>query len=172
VLWDSVPVFRNKFMRRVAGRPRVLMTTGSVAVVWLLLASTTYAAPAPRKSAGGLCGPLTGAVEKFRFPRLPKSFGGPLATPSKHALAGLTDGTARIKRCSQAEIDDDDEAIQNDAPAARIDSDERANPILRPIGICQGPQTRRLHTRLFSPRSPRGPPADAPTRDWRFGIRD
>jgi hypothetical protein len=163
VLWDSVPVFRNHFMGRFAGRPRVLTTTGSVAVVWLLLASTTtYAAPAPRKNAGGLCGPLTGTVKKFKFPRLPKSFGGPLATPSKHALAGLTDGTARIKRCSQAVLDDDDEAIQNDAPAARIDDDGRANPLLRALGrICHGPQTRLLRTRPFSPRSPRGPPADA-----------
>jgi hypothetical protein len=160
VLWDSVPAFHTDFMVRFAVRPRLLLTTGSAVVACLLLASASYAAPAPRKSSfGRLCGPQTTSFKKL--PRHPKSFGGPLAMPSKHALAGLTDWTARIKRGSQTDLEDDDEAIQNDAPAAQIDHDDRATPVLRPLGLCHGSRTRPLHTRPLSPRPTRGPPADA-----------
>jgi hypothetical protein len=132
------------------------MTTGSAVVVWLLLASASYAAPAPKKGGpGGVCGPHSTSIKKL--PRHLKSFGGPLATPSKNALSGLTDWMARIKRV-RTDLNEDDAAIQNDAPAAQIDHDDRADPVLRPLGICHGSQTRLPHTRPFSPRSPRGPP--------------
>jgi hypothetical protein len=142
-----------------AVRPRLLTTTGSAVVFWLLLASTSYAAPAPKKSGpGGVCGPYSASFKKH--PRHPKSFGGPLATPSKNALAGLTDWAARVKRV-RTDLNEDDAAIQNDAPAAHLDDDDRDDPVLRPLGLCHRAQTRLPHTRPFSPRSPRGPPAEA-----------
>jgi len=73
-------------------------------------------------------------------------------------MAGLSDATARLQRGTRANLDDDDEAIQSDASAARIDADDRPVPALRPLGLLHGSviPLPRLHT--FSPRSPRGPP--------------
>jgi hypothetical protein len=76
-------------------------------------------------------------------------------------MAGLMDLTALLKRGLRANLPDDDEAIQNDAPAARIDGDGRPIPALLPLGVLQGFFDRRLSTHSFSPRSPRGPPTSA-----------
>lgn len=133
------------------------MKAGSTVLVWLLFASVGYAAPNPgRGVTGRACSPNATKVRKLM--RHPKSFGGPVALPSKRALAGLSDATARLQRGSRAYLSDDDEAIQSDAAAARIDADDRAVPALRPLGVLHGPIAllRPLHT--SSPRSPRGPP--------------
>jgi len=71
------------------------------------------------------------------------------------------DLTALLKRGLRANLPDDDEAIQNDAPAARLDIDGRSIPALLPLGVLQGFLDRRLSTHAFSPRSPRGPPTSA-----------
>jgi len=76
-------------------------------------------------------------------------------------VAGLTDLTALLKRGLRANLPDDDEAIQNDAPAARIEIEGRPIPALRPLGVLLGSFDRRLCTHPFSPRSPRGPPTSA-----------
>jgi hypothetical protein len=76
-------------------------------------------------------------------------------------LAGLIDLTTVVKRGLRANLADDDEAIQNDVPAARIDVDQRPVPPLLPLGVLQGSFDRRLSTHAFSPRSPRGPPIPA-----------
>jgi hypothetical protein len=148
-------------MRPLRVSSRLLIKVSTVAALWLLCASVGYAAPAPRTgTAGRVCDPHATAL-RSKPGRIPKSFGGPLATPSKHVLAGLTDGTARIRRGSQTDLNDDDEAIQNDAPAARIDEDDRPVPVLRPLGVLHGPFAPLLNSRAFSPRSPRGPPESA-----------
>jgi hypothetical protein len=148
-------------MHPTAVRSRLLIKVSSLAVLWLLFASVGYAAPAPRKSmAGRVCDPHTAAL-RTKLARHQKSFGGPVASPSKHVLAGLTDGTARLRRGSQTDLTDDDEAIQNDAPAARIDEDDQAVPVLQPVGILHGPFAPLFRSRAFSPRSPRGPPESA-----------
>jgi len=133
------------------------MKAGSAVLLWLLSVSIGHTAPNPgRYVAGRACSPNAAKVRKLM--RHPKSFGGPVALPSKRALAGLSDATARLQRGSRADLSDDDEAIQSDAAAARIDADERPAPVLRPLGVLQGPtpQLRPLHT--SSPQSPRGPP--------------
>ena len=144
-------------MRRVFTiRTRLLMRASSVAVLWLLFASVGYAAPAPQATAGRVCDNSTVLSKKQLRHR--KSFGGPLARPSTRAQAGLIDPMALMKRGSFPDDDDDDAAIQNDAPAAQIDADERPTPALRPIGLLPRTDDPRLPDRAFTPRSPRGPP--------------
>ena len=78
------------------------MRVSSLAVLWLLCASTSYAAPGPKRvAAARVCDPHSTTVRKL--PRPQRSFGGPLAMPSKHMLAGLTDGSAQIKRGSETD---------------------------------------------------------------------
>jgi len=67
------------------------------------------------------------------------------------------DLTALLKRGLRANLPDDDEAIQNDVPAARLESDDPIPALLR-LGVLQGFFDRRLSIHSFSPRSPRGPP--------------
>jgi hypothetical protein len=144
-------------MRRAFDGRRLLMNASSVAVLWLLCASLGNAAPAPpRAAAGRSCDAKTTTLRKLSRP--PKSAGGPLKAASAHTLAGFADSRQALKRASHPDIDDDGQAIQNDAPAARIEVDERPAPTLRELGILPSPHRRRVHTRAFTPRSPRGPP--------------
>jgi hypothetical protein len=137
---------------------RFLLKAGSVVALWLLCASVTYAAPGPRRNVvGRACAANSTPVHKLS--RRPKSSGGPVALPSKRALSGLSDITARLKRAAtRANVADEDQAIQSDTSAARIESDDRQTPVLRPIGILAGCFDRLPRPDLFSPRSPRGPP--------------
>jgi hypothetical protein len=144
----------------IAGRA-VLMKASATIALLLLCAPAAEASPAlarhghVRRS----CSQKAGYARKI--PRRPRAPVGPIARPSTHALAGLMDLTALLKRGLRANLPDDDEAIQNDAPAARLDDDGRAAPALLPLGVLQGFFDRRLSTRSFSPRSPRGPPTSA-----------
>jgi len=136
---------------------RFLMKAGSVVALWLLSVSTGYAAPgSARNIVGRACSPKAAPVRKLI--RHSKAAGGPVALPSKRAMAGLSDIAAHLRRGTGAAFSDDDEAIQSDASAARIDADDRAVPALRSLGVLHKSivPLPRLHT--FSPRSPRGPP--------------
>ena len=138
---------------------RLLIKSGSTIVLLLLTASLAQAAPGPGRRAGRLCDPQSTATIR-KLARHPKSFGGPVkrfARPSGSAL--LSDLTARLQRGKRAPAADDDEAIQNDAPAARIDVDDGQPPALRQLGLLIGLVDRHPRTRAYSPRSPRGPPA-------------
>jgi hypothetical protein len=134
------------------------MKTGcGVVALWLLAASTTYATPGPaRNIVGRSCSPQAAPVRKLM--RQSKAAGGPVALPSKRAMAGLSDVTAHVKRGTRASFSEDEEAIQSDTSAARSDADDRAVPGLRALGVLHGliVPLPRLHT--LSPRSPRGPP--------------
>jgi hypothetical protein len=148
------------FMRRILPKRRLLVATGSVVVLALLSASVGYAAPAPRRVAPRhACGPNATSPRKL-LPRV-KSFGGPVKRPSARASIGLTEPTASLKRCCRANLADEDDPIQNDAPAAYADPDERVRPDLRSAGALHRPDHRLLRPRAFSPRSPRGPPVAA-----------
>jgi hypothetical protein len=137
--------------------PRLLMKAGCVAALWLLSVSASSAAPGPRRNiVGRACSAQS--VPVHNLARQPKSFGGPVARPSQRALVGLSDVTARLKRATRAGVGDDDEAIQSDASAARIESDDRTAPALRELGILHGSFDRLPPPHIFSPRSPRGPP--------------
>lgn len=83
---------------------------------------------------------------------------GPVAKGPKKRRGVLISTTPRIRRGSYSAGADDDQAIQNDSPAARIDVDERPEPALRPLGLLSSPLDRLPFDRLFCPRSPRGPP--------------
>jgi hypothetical protein len=144
----------------LATRPTVIRASGALAVL-LLCGSITYAASAGPRRAGihRACFEQTSGIRKI--PRHQKSLGGPLAQPSMHLPAGLIDLTTIVKRGLRANLADDDEAIQNDVPAARIEVDQRLVAPLLSLGVLQGSFDRRLSTHTFSPRSPRGPPTSA-----------
>jgi hypothetical protein len=134
---------------------RTIMRTSGALALWLLCASLADAAPVQRGAAGPLCDPQTPAHRKL--PRHPKSFGGPL----RESRGVVTDMTARLQRGRRANLLGDDDAIQNDAPAAQIDIDERATPALPCLGVLLGSADGRADTLPLSPRSPRGPPVTA-----------
>jgi len=146
-------------MRSVSSIVRTLATAGSVGLLSLLSVLPASAAPSPQRgSAGPVCDPQTTTFRKLA--RHAKSYGGPL----KRAAAlqfGLTDPTARMLRATRTSFDTDEAAIQNDAPAARIDEDGRPVPSLRLLGLLPRAVDGRLRSPAFSPRSPRGPPISA-----------
>jgi hypothetical protein len=144
-------------MRFPSSPVRILMKGGGLALIWLLVPSLASAAPTPRRVSGRVCEPH--AVRLRKLPRAPKSYGGPVVQPSTSAEAGLSDVVVRLQRFIPASVNDDDEAIQNDAPAAWIDAAERLSPALGRLGVLARACVRHPNTQAFSPRSPRGPPA-------------
>ncbi len=128
-------------------------------VVLLSLVSVCLADAAPRRGTSGpICDPQTPVARKL--PRHPKSFGGPLKRPSSHAMAGLSDLSARMLRGTRAYLGDDVAAIQNDTPATGTNANDCLVPSLRPLEII-GSLNVQPRSRAFSPRSPRGPPLSA-----------
>jgi len=147
-------------MRFISSPLRTLTVACSVVLFSPLSVCVAEAAPTPRRQhAGPICDPQTPALRKL--PRHPKSFGGPLRTLSHRALAGLIDTASQMRRGTHADLDGHDAAIQTDAPAAHVDAEDCPIPSLHPLGGLIGSLDLRLHTRTFSPRSPRGPPYPA-----------
>jgi len=143
---------------RVTWSPlRTLITACSLLVLSLLSASAADAAPR-RRAPGPMCDAQTPVIRKL--PRHPRSFGGPIKLPSRHALAGLQDITARMRRGTRAYLGDEVAAIQNDTQATGTDAGDCLIPSLLPLEIVA---SLELHprSRAFSPRSPRGPPLPA-----------
>lgn len=129
----------------------------SIALLSLLTVSLADAAPR-RAASGPLCDPQTPVARKL--PRHPRSFGGPLKRPSSHALAGLQDLAARVRRGTRAFLGENAAVIQNDTPVSETDASDCLIPSLRPLEII-GALVVHPHSRAFSPRSPRGPPLPA-----------
>jgi len=140
---------------------RFLLKAGSCIVAcWLLSVATVHAAPGPtRNIVGRSCSPKAAPVRKLI--RQTKAAGGPVALPSKRAMAGLTDATAHFKRGTRAIFTEDDEAIQSDTQAAHRDADDHALPPLCALGVLHGLAVPLPRLHIFSPRSPRGPPIHA-----------
>jgi hypothetical protein len=143
-------------MRGMSLNVRTLMKTCGAALLPLVCASIVYAAPAPRRAAGPICDPQTPAASR-KLPRHPKSYGGPLADRLSSRML-LTDLRARMVRGMRADLTSDEAVIQNDAPVAQMDGDDRPIPALRPLGLLIGPRDVRPDSEATSPRSPRGPP--------------
>jgi hypothetical protein len=141
-------------MRLTSSSLRALMIAGGISMLSLLSVSVADAAPR-RGTSGPLCDPQAPVARKL--PRHPRSFGGPLKLPSSHALAGLQDVTARIRRGVRAYLGDEVAAIQNDTTATGTDADDCLIPALLPLEIVTSLDLR-APSRAFSPRSPRGPP--------------
>ena len=146
-------------MRSVSSLVRTLVTAGSLLLLWLMSVVPAYAAPSGRY-AGPVCDPQTTTLR--RLARQPKSFGGPLKQArTRQLLFGLTDPTARLQRSTRATYNSDEAAIQNDAPAARIDEEGRPVPSLCRLGLLARPLDGGLRSPAFCPRAPRGPPLAA-----------
>jgi hypothetical protein len=148
-------------MRSAIASRIVLMRASGAIALWLLCATAAFGAPAAPRHASTHRACSQKPTYAHKVPRHPKSLGGPLARRSTQAVAGLTDLTALLKRGLRASLPDDDEAIQNDTPAAPIGIDGRPIPALLSLGVLQGSFDGRLCTHAFSPRSPRGPPTSA-----------
>jgi hypothetical protein len=153
-LWDSDVIPSGNLVPMpfaIATRPALMKASGAAAAL-LLCVSVAYAAAAGLRDAGDhrACFEQTSLIH----PR--KSLGGPPAPRSMRL--GFIDLTTHVKRGQRANVPDDDEAIQNDVPAARIEIDDRRVPALLPLGVLQGSLDRPLTIHTFSPRSPRGPP--------------
>ena len=84
------------------------------------------------------------------MPHRPKAFGGPLKRPSSHALAGLQDIAARMRRGTRAFLGYPVAAIQNDTPVNDTDYDDCLTPSLRPLELIGALDLQ-----------PRGPPLSA-----------
>jgi hypothetical protein len=134
-----------------------LTLAGSIVVLSLLSVCQADAAPR-RGTSGPICDPQAPVAR--RLPRHPRSFGGPLKRPSSHAMAGLSDLSARIRRGTRAYLGEEAAAIQNDTPSTGIDADDCLVPSLRPLEVIGSPNLQP-RSRAFSPRSPRGPPPQA-----------
>ena len=144
-------------MRFTSSPLRALTLAATIAV--LSLASVRPADAAPRRIASGpICDPQTPAARKL--PRHPKSFGGPLKRPSSHALAGLQDISARIRPGTHTVLGENVAVIQNDSSAAITDAGDHLIPSLLPLEIIRSLDLQP-RSRVFSPRSPRGPPLSA-----------
>ena len=130
---------------------------GGIALLSFLSVSPVDAAPR-RGTSGPICDPQAAVARKL--PRHPRSFGGPVKRPSRHALVGLQDITARMLRGTRAFLGDEVAAIQNDTPAAGTGAGDCLAPTLRPLEII-GSLDLQPRSRAFSPRSPRGPPLSA-----------
>jgi hypothetical protein len=135
----------------------MLKTIGGVLLLWLLSATLADAAPIAGRRSSPVCDSHTSTLRKLR--RQATSFGGPLKRMMKRrATAVVIDTTGRITRAARAPIDEDDAAIQNDAPVSPVHADDRPVPALQPLGVLPRSLDLRLSSHTFSPRSPRGPP--------------
>jgi hypothetical protein len=144
-------------MRFTSSPLRALTTAASIALLSLLTVSLADAAPR-RGASGPICDPSTPVARKL--PRHPRSFGGPVKRPSIHALAGLQDLAARVRRGTRAFLGETIAVIQNDTPVDETDASDRLLPSLRPLDIVAA-RVVQPRSRAFSPRSPRGPPVPA-----------
>ena len=139
-------------MRFVSSSVRTLTVACSIVLFWLLSVCVADAAPTRHRNAGPICDPQATTLPKL--PRHPKSFGGPLRTLSYRALLGLIDTASQMRRGTHADLDGDEAAIQNDAPAAHVDAEDCPIPELHSLGVLIGSLDLRLYSRTFSPRSP------------------
>jgi len=142
---------------RFDSRPlRLVMTAGTVAVLWLLAASVGEPFPVPHHTnAAPICDSATTPVPKLA--RRHKSSGGPVVRTRRSRAGLLPHLTTHLHRTVRLRLAEDRDAIQTDA-AAGVDPDNRASLSLRSIGVLIGPLDRRPSSRTYSPRSPRGPP--------------
>ena len=117
-------------MRFSSSTLRMLMKAGSLVFVtsWLLSASVLSAPAAPVAGSGPAC------------------------------FAPARSADAVMLRAIAQRADDGDAAIQDDAPAARLDFDESVAPPLEPMGTLACARDSLPSHRTYSRRSPRGPP--------------
>jgi hypothetical protein len=138
---------------------RVLVRAGGLVTICLLWASIASAAPAPRAATKSSSKTVCDPVATRRLPRHPRSFGGPLRQPKQ--LLTFDELTSHVARTPQGDLGNENQAIQNDAPAARMDAGDRPEPTLRALGLLAGSIDPHPRTLACSPKAPRGPPVAA-----------
>ena len=136
-------------------------------LVVCLCAASVDAAPRTRRHDGrrhpakavAVTAPSCGTSLTLRaLQRQSRSVAGPVARTSTVPHAGLPLPKPLLNRGSHAPLSDNDAAIANDAPVARIDADEGVRPALRALGFLASFFDPLPPSRVFSPRSSRGPP--------------
>jgi hypothetical protein len=142
-------------MRFSTSSIRSLRAITSILLLWLMSTVPAGAAPSRRGPVGAVCDAQTLTLHNLRHQ--PRAFGGPRKTLTPRAIALITDTSSHLQHTSRTQ-DNDDAAIQNDAPAARIDDDEQQIPSLQPLGVLHRARDQHPRSRTFFPRSPRGPP--------------
>ena len=140
---------------------RVLVRAVCLLALLILGASLAEAAPGLTSRGGGRQPYDSHLTSLRKLLRRQQSFGGPVRTHRLKAAAEKKFGPwARIQRAKRVHTVDDDEAIQNDAPAARFDHGDDL-PALAPLGMLAHVVDAIPVTHASSPRAPRGPPPPA-----------
>jgi hypothetical protein len=152
-------------MRPSSSILRTLLKASGLVVPCLLSLAVAEVARADQSQVSGtprrrqmVCDPRMAPLRKVMAA---KASQGPVASRSKRMPRGLTDTTARLLRASRTKLDEDAEAIQNDAPAAQVDLDAGTTSPLRPLGVLSTSFDRLPPAAPFSTRPPRGPPVQA-----------
>jgi hypothetical protein len=150
----------------VAPTPRIpiaryAVKAAAVVLLWFLSVSTGVAAPWTRTTHArtGLIRKQASAAVANSLPKHRAAVGGSMVRVRKIGTSLLTRRAHFQRNVRHAHSDDDDDAIQNDAPAAAFD----VEPVfgLRPLGIFVEPVEPQSFARHDSPRPPRGPPPAA-----------
>jgi len=129
-------------------------------VLWLLSVTTGVAAQAhrPLHARAHITKAQAHTLILKKLARQATSIGTSFARVHK-VRASLVTRRAHFERGTRSGHVDDDDAIQNDAPAAHFDVDPFLT--LRQLGVFVETFEQRPFTLHDSPRSPRGPPAAA-----------
>ena len=118
---------------------------------WLLSAPCAWAA-----ARIGCAAEMAGTVQQGARPSLPHDS----TVEAIARRAGLGEVGAVFRGNTDDSDDDDSDAIvQDEAPAARLDTNDGAAPVLEPIGTLVSSGTTLPSQRILTRRSPRGPPA-------------
>ena len=125
--------------------------------ILVLIASGLFAPPlvcAATRLEGGLL--RNADAPRTLYGHAPRHVG-PVA-PSMARRAGLGATGTLLRRATGDSDDDDNLAVQDEAPAARIDAGDGAAPALEPAGTLAASRDSLPTHRILSRRSPRGPP--------------
>jgi len=129
-------------------------------MLWLLSVTTVAAATGPGapRARPNLTHEEARAVIAKSLERRTANVGRPFVKVRKIGASLLT-RRAYFQRAGHLSHVDDDDAIQNDAPAANVD----VNPFLalRQVGLSIEAPDQQTFGRYHAPRSPRGPPVSA-----------
>jgi hypothetical protein len=145
---------------------RLLTRAASIAFLLVVCPVVSDAAPVPPPPTTSAAATATSGdvarqkrISIRKLIRQTRLVRGPVARRFRLALFDLAHRTHLLGRPSQAGARDDDQAIQNDAPATEISADLFV--ALQPLGLFIASIELDAFTVSFSPRSPRGPPAPA-----------
>jgi hypothetical protein len=133
---------------------RLALRSCVVLTLWLASVSAGHAMPAAQRSSAKFCDAQTTSIRKLV--RQARAVGGPLARRLRHGGIRLNSHSTGIGIGSRGWTREDEQAIQNDAPAPPLTVDHEIE--LRSTGVFTDSVPSLLTSRTLSPQSPRGPP--------------